>query len=145
MDQNTKLTPEILLSLGFYGEGKSITKNPLYRIKCNHHYYLQVELNDYPDTNPNSGIVSIFHPELKDQHCHVWEKKDQKSKKLKKRIKRIDYVESEDDEFIHGIQYITFHETHWPIAWHVTTVGRLNDIYTSLTNLPALKSRKLPK
>lgn len=133
-----KLTPSVLSDLGFIGEGKGITGNPLYRLEwAKNHYLFQVELHDYPESNPNSGIVSIYYPELKDQHVHSWDKKETKGK-----TKRIDYIESEDDEHIYGIKYVTFPSRYFPIAWHVTTVERLNAIYIALTGNEPLKLRE---
>jgi hypothetical protein len=108
---SNKLTPDILIKLGFNGEGRGITDRPLYRLEWQkNHYQLQVELGNYPETNPNSGIVSLYFPEL-----------------------RVDFVESEDEENVYGIKYVTFPAKQIPIAWYVTTIERLNAIYTALT------------
>lgn len=133
-----KLTHRVLSDLGFVGEGKSITGNPLYRFEwAKNHYLFQVELHDYPESNPNSGIVSIYYPELKDQHVISWDKIENKGKS-----KRVDFIESEDEKNIYGIKYVTFHSRYFQIAWHVTTVERLNAIYTALTGNKPLKLRE---
>ena len=145
IEQGTKLTRDMLSDLGFVGEGKSLTGKPLYRIEWQKHMYLlQVELNDYPEDNPNSGIVSIFYPEYKDQHVFTHEKKKTKGEKWDRKQKsgKVDFIESEDEEYVYGIKYVTFPESYHPIAWHVTTLERLNAIYTALTGLPPLVNRR---
>lgn len=141
-----KLTFEILMKLGFHSEGKSITDNPTYRLKIyknnkNFKYWysweIQIELGNYPASNPNSGIVSIYQPELKDQHCQTWEKDNGQ-----KESKKIDFIQWREGGQVGGIKYITFREKTIPIAWHVTTLERLNQIYVSLTKNPPLKIKK---
>lgn len=147
----TKLTEYILIGLGFRGEGKGITGNPLYRLKIpydsktfEHGYYfeLQMEFNPHlPDTNGNSGILSIYRPTIKDCHMVVEE-----TDKLK-----ADYVQQEIPDRGDGkpsklgIKYIDHSGINMPIAHHVTTVERLNAIYTSLTRNKPLKERKIKK
>lgn len=142
-----KLTEDILRKLGFYGEGKDIINRPCYRLKIpygskffKHHYNyeIQVVLGPYPDTNPNSGIVSLYSRPIKDAHCIT----QQDKKKKPSRRNRVDYVLDEDETHKVGYQYVDFPERCFPIAWHVTTLERLNQIYTALTRNPPLK---LPK
>lgn len=140
----TKLTDDLLLRLGFHGEGKDILKKPAYRLtvpyrskdfKHGYHFTIQVVLGNYPESNPNSGIVSLYDPETKDAHCIVSEEKPS-NKKV------IDHLLDEDETHRVGIKYVTFKERCIPIAWHVTTLERLNQIYVALTRNPPLKPRK---
>lgn len=144
----TKLTEDLLRSLGFRGEGKDIINRPAYRLKVpwdsktfkhSYHFQIQVVLGPYPDTNPNSGIVSLYDPEMKDQHCIASEEKSKKGSKKNK----IDFLLSEDDTHRVGYKYITFPERCIPIAWHVATLERLNQIYVALTRNPPLKPREI--
>jgi len=82
---NTKLTYELLLKLGFIGEGKSILNTPLYRLKWSESMYLfQIELHpELPEDNQNSSIVSLYFPELKNQHVMVYDKIENKGKTKK--------------------------------------------------------------
>jgi len=138
MKKDIKLTPEVLISIGFIGEGKSITNRPLYRYEWHkNRYQFQMELNDYPEQNQNSGVLSIYYPEMKDQHLHTQDKKENKGKS-----ERIDHITDEDDEFIYGIKFIDIPKEEIPIAWRVTTLSRLNAIFTALTGLPPLKPFK---
>lgn len=143
----TKLTEDLLRRLGFHGEGKDIVNRPAYRLeipfnnkrfKHHYHYQIQVVLSPYPETNPNSGIVSLYYPALKDQHCITSE---EKGKKVNKR-KKLDFVLSEDETHRVGYKYVDFPERCTPIAWHVTTLERLNQIYVALTRNPPLKPKK---
>lgn len=137
----------VLLSLGFHGEGKDITNKPAYRLKVpyqsklckyGYHFQIQVVLGPYPDTNPNSGVVSLYEPEIKDCHMVTSEEKGKESDKNK-----IDHLLSEDDTHRCGIQYITLKERCIPIPWNVTTLERLNEIYVALTKNAPLKPRKI--
>lgn len=133
-----KLTENILQRLGFRGEGKDITNKPAYRLKVPsyYHYELQIVLGNYPETNGNSGVVSLYDAGVKDAHCLTWEKSDGK-----KTSKKIDHIMWEADGQRGGLKYITLPARCIPIAWHVTTVERLNAIYTALTLNPPLKLR----
>lgn len=140
-----KLTFELLMKLGFHCEGKDIINHPVYRLKINHngrrfkngyHFELQISLGDYPESNPNSGIVSLHQPEMKDMHCQTWEKD-----KGQKESKKIDFIQWRVDGQVGGIKYVTCKESTIPIAWHVTTLERLNQIYTSLTRNAPLKPK----
>jgi len=128
-----KLTNDLLLKLGFRGEGKDDTGIPAYRLKVPKHpiygyfsYEIQIVLDDeYDELNPNSGIVSIYRKELKDMHCIS-----------DSSIDELDYVFEnipEENGIKTGIKYVTFPEEIIPIAWHVTTLERLNAIYCALT------------
>lgn len=138
-----KLTFEVLMKLGFHCEGKDITDKPAFRLKIKHNsrsfkngynYELQIVLGDYPESNPNSGIISLHQPELKDMHCQTWEKDNGQ-----KESKKIDFIQWREGGQVGGIKYVTFKEQTIPIAWHVTTLERLNQIYTALTKNPPLK------
>lgn len=138
-----KLTEEILIRLGFHGVGKDIIGKPAYRLKVpydsklfqnGYSYEIQVVLGKYEETNPNSGIVSLYSKPMKDEHCLCSEKDDGS-----KSSKKIDHVMWHADGERGGIKYISFPERCTPIAWHVTTVERLNAIYTALTRNPPLK------
>lgn len=132
----TKLTHDLLIRLGFHGEGKDLTNKPSFRLKIpvnakghHYHYQLQIVLNDYPEDNGNSGILSLYDPPVKD--AHMLSEEDENCK--------VDFVMWQSDDrgdgqpSKGGIKYIDIREVNFPIAWHVTTLERLNDIYTSLT------------
>lgn len=131
-----KLTEDVLRKLGFRGEGKDITNKPAYRLEVPkggkydryYHYQIQIVLGDYPESNGNSGILSLYDPEIKNAHCLTWEKDNGK-----KESKKIDYIMWNEDGQRGGIKYVTFKERVIPIAWHVTTLERLNEIYVALT------------
>lgn len=142
----TRLTEDLLRRLGFRGEGKDIINHPAYRLeipwdsktfKHSYSWQLQVVLGPYPDTNPNSGIVSLYSPALKDQHCITSEEKGKKIRKGRK----IDFLLNEDETHKVGYKYVDFPERCVAIAWHVTTLERLNQIYVALTRNPPLKPR----
>lgn len=101
-----QLTVEILKRLGFK-KAKDIIDRDVWRISPSMYYspMIQVSLGNYPRTNPNCGIVSIYHPK---------EKATGFTNKGKKKI-------------------VTFKESEWPIAWGVDTYTRLEKIITSLT------------
>jgi len=129
-----KLTSDLLYKLGFHGEGRDITNHPAYRLKVpidnifGHHYYYQIQmvLMDLPETNCNSGILSLYTPEVKDAHCIVEEHGSGE---------KADFVlwESKEKGLKGGIKYVSFPERMIPIAWNVTTMERLNEIYIALT------------
>lgn len=130
-----KLTPEILRKLGFRGEGRSLSNTPAYRLevpKGEEGYYcygqFQLVLGDYPDSNPNCGILSLYQPEVKDAHVLS----DDSEQKL-------DYILEDHGEYKVGYIYDTFSEDITPIANHVNTLERLNAIYTALTGNPPLE------
>lgn len=142
--KSTKLTHDILLGLGFKGEGRSRLGRPLFRLEWEkYHYQLQIELANYPSSNPNSGIVSVYYPEWKDMHVHSWQKKKDKNEKWDRnnKSKKIDFLVNQDGEHFYGVKYVTFPEKQIPIAWRVTTLERLNKIYTALTQKPPLQLR----
>jgi hypothetical protein len=128
---DTKLTRELLTKLGFRGEGKDYCGRPLYRyevpyqskkVKNGYYYDFQMSLNeDVPETNPNSGISE----KLKIDWV-MWETKDQGDGKPSKG----------------GIKYLNEPERIIPIAHHVTTLERLNAIYTSITRNEPLAIRE---
>lgn len=131
-----KLTPELLYKLGFRGEDKDITNNPAYRFEVPYnpelnrwyHYQIQIVLGDYPDTNGNSGVFSLYDPEVKDAHMTMQESEEEKA----------DLILWDNEDGRGGIKYITIEERVLHIAWHVTTLERLNQIYTALTGNPPL-------
>ena len=139
----TKLTDDLLIKLGFHGEGRDIINRPAYRLKVQYnipdqygyHYQIQIVLENYPKDNPNSGIVSLYSPAIKDVHCLV-EEHDGNEK--------ADHILWEDKEngLKGGIKYIDIPERCIPIAWHVTTLERLNEIYCALTRNSPLSTKK---
>lgn len=138
----TKLTHDLLIEIGFRGEGKSFTNKPLYRLKPlknkifgYYHFEIQMQLGDYPETNGNSGILSLYSKPIKDAHMLV-EEYDSNDK--------ADFAMWEDKEngLKGGIKYIDIKEFNQPIAWHVTTLERLNELYCALTQNEPLKSWK---
>jgi hypothetical protein len=137
-----QLTPHVLLQLGFRGEGKDTLKRPAYRLivpphpKTGNHYHwqIQVVLGDYPETNPNCGIVSLYDPSTKDAHVLTWEKDDGS-----KTSKKIDHIEWISDGQRGGIKYMTFPERIVPVAHYIDTVEKLNRVYVGLTGNPPLK------
>lgn len=132
-----KLSESILLKLGFRGEGRDITNKPAYRLEvprnAKYGYYgreIQIVLGDYPDTNPNCGILSLYMSGIKDAHM-IMEEKDSED--------RADHILWEDKEngLRGGIKYIDMPERVSPIAYYVNTLERLNEIYCALTgNIP---------
>jgi hypothetical protein len=123
----TRLTPKILLSHGFVElEEKDPLDRPIYSLKQAINKYgsypfdIHVVLEpEYPDSNPNSGIVSIYAPEFSYTTVpedltfeEFWTDEDQK---------RVDDNVSVAPAF------------KQPIAWHVTTYERLRSIVESLT------------
>lgn len=141
-----KLTTGILIKLGFRGEGRDIVNNPAYRFKVPrnekmgyYHYQIQVVLNDkVSDDNCNSGTLSLYSPAIHDAHMLV-EERDNKVK--------ADFIEWEDTEnnLRGGIKYIDIPERAIPIAWHVNTLERLNEIYVALTGNPPFVYTEPPK
>lgn len=140
----TKLTDALLIRLGFRGEGRDVTNKPAYRLKMPrnknfgyYHFEIQVVLGNYPGNNGNNGILSLYRMGTKDAHMFAEEEEDMK----------VDFVlwENEDVDGHSskgGIKYIDIKPTCIPIAWHVTTLERLNEIYTALTQNPPLTPKK---
>lgn len=122
-----KLTPEILLANGFVElEEKDITDCPIYRLSDiqgpwgSYGFDLEVVLGNYPESNPNSGILSIYMrpytvPMIPED---LWNKQEDWTDEDQRRT----------DENL-----VTFEETRQPVAWHVTTLERLKDLVKSLT------------
>lgn len=104
-----RLTENVLKGLGFINCGISNHGiSDVWRIKLP--YYnsqIQVELGDYPKSNPNCGIVSLFDEKL------IVDSYTSKGKKTK----------------------ITFPERCIPIAWYVDNPERLQQIIVSLTHV----------
>lgn len=123
----TRLTPEILKTHGFIElEEKDNTGRPIYslnNIKSKYDLYafnIQVVLNpQYPDSNPNSGIVSLFMPEL--TYSVIPEDLLHKDEFTEEDEKRVDENIQIEPACVQ------------PIAWHVTTYERLKKIVESLT------------
>lgn len=139
-----KLNHTNIFSIGFRGEGKSFLNRPLYRLEIPkspkgywYHYELQLELGDYPESNPNSGILSLYDKGTKDAHMITSEKVNKENK-----YKKIDFILDTDNTHVTGIKFMNLEERIIPIAWHVTTLERLNKIYTALTGNPPLQIRK---
>lgn len=142
----TKLTIELLNKLGFRGEGRNIINTPAYRLKVpfnaylnrHYHYQIQIVLGDYPETNGNSGILSLYDPGVKDAHCLIEERDgDEKA----------DHIlwEDKEDNLKGGIKYIDIPSRCIAIAWHVTTLERLNAIYCALTGNEPLSTKEYEK
>jgi hypothetical protein len=123
----TRLTPEILLTHGFVElEETDIVGSPIYSLTKpvtkygQYHFDIRVVLNPhYPDSNPNSGIVSIYSPEetISSIPPDLWEKEEW----------------TEEDQKRADEHTIVCEELHQPIAWHVTTYERLESLIESLT------------
>jgi hypothetical protein len=125
--QMTRLTPEILLTHGFVElEKKNIVGRPIYSLKDFITIYgaypfdIQVVLNpQFPDSNANSGIVSI-HCDDSTVQCvpeDLWDKEDW----------------TEEDQKRSDEHTMVFEGFTQPIAWHVTTFERLRSIIEPLT------------
>lgn len=119
---SSQLTEKTLIKLGFEHTDKDRLDRNVYRLKVpNYYFQIQVVLGDYPASNPNCGIVSIYSPEEmvsaipKDLY-----KKEKWTIKDKKRAKNYK---------------IKFPELIQPIAWYVNTNKRLRAIISSLTNI----------
>ena len=121
---NTKLTPEILKAHGFVElDKKDVIGRSIYDLMPNKGTYafnIQVVLNpQYPESNPNSGIVSIHLPDsvLSSVPVDLLDKEEWTEEDMKR--------STEHYELYKGFTQ--------PIAWHVTTLERLQSIVTSLT------------
>lgn len=122
----TKLTHDILIDLGFENTRKDFINRPIYHMivpKDEYgyfHYEIEVQINDYPSTNGNCGIVSLYTPV---QKCGAIP-----PDLLKKK-------EWTDEDRKRAISYeIDLPEFRRPIAWHVDNLERLKLIYLGLTN-----------
>jgi hypothetical protein len=122
-----KLTPEILLANGFIElEEKDITDCSIYRLSDiqgpwgSYGFDLEVVLGNYPESNPNSGILSIHLPSYTTALIpeDLWNKKE-------------DWTEEDQERYENNLQ--TFEASRQPVAWHVTTLERLKDLVKSLT------------
>lgn len=61
----THIKPERLLEIGFIEveDEKDSLDRPIYRIKAKKYpFHLQLVMGNYPNTNPNCGVVSIHSP-----------------------------------------------------------------------------------
>jgi hypothetical protein len=134
---NTKLTPEILKTFGFVElERKDIVDRPIYSLvpqktqDGSYAFHIEVVLNpEYPESNPNSGIVSVHMPpsEIHSVPEDLWDKDDWTEEDQK----RADEHVIQDEGFTQ------------PIAWHVTTFERLQSIVTALTTVELSVLKKL--
>ena len=128
----TKLTEDILRDIGFYGQGKTPSGRPTYRLKIpNYSFEIQMSLANYPEPNDNNGILSVFMKEEKDMHVI--------STTFNNKDLRIVFITNKglvDNgmTFEMGIKYIAMPVRDQPIAWGVTTFERLRDIVKALTN-----------
>jgi len=103
-----KLDEEGLLRLGFTEHDDPIMKRKVYRIKPSMYYYPQIQMSlntKVPSTNPNCGILSIYHPEINDMTF---------GKEGNKTVP------------VHFAERVT------PIAWYVDTYTRLHKIINAL-------------
>jgi len=124
---NTILTPEILIAYGFIElEGRDVIGKPIYSLVPKqtqygtYAFHIEVVLNpEYPESNGNSGIVSIHMPPgvMNSVPPDLYDKDDW----TEEDIKRADEYTEEYEGFTQ------------PIAWHVTTLERLQSIVKSLT------------
>jgi hypothetical protein len=120
---NTALTPEILLSHGFVElEEKDVLDRPIYRLTTIKEYPFNVEVvlsPEYPQSNPNCGVVSI----QMDVYSYVCVPDDLVSKEI--------WTEEDQERADNNTDIMP--ELRQPIAWHVTTYERLRTIVLSLT------------
>ena len=116
------LTGEKLLKYGFKIVGKDVLDNPIYRITPSEEYYfeIQVVLSNYPEDNPNAGILSIYHAK---QKCSAVPKDLWKKEKWTK-----------EDEKRAEEYTITLKEFNQPIAWGLTSEKRFITLFESLTD-----------
>lgn len=123
---STKLTPEILLSLGFVRvEEDNHPFDDLFRLSDiknqygNHGLDIEVSIGNYPESNPNSGVVAVYIPPYTSAVIpdDLWDKEDW----------------TEEDQVRADNNLVPFEESRQPIAWHVVTEERLKEIVKSLT------------
>lgn len=99
-----RLTEDILVNLGFIKYKQNGRK--VWRIKAPYYpHIIQVELGNYPATNPNCGTISVWNPK---QEVPTFTKKGKK-------------------------KMITLKESTTCIAWYVNTPERLHKVIASLT------------
>lgn len=123
----TKIQPDHLKAFGFVEiEKKDIVGRPIYQLDNieteygTYPFALQIVINpQYPDSNANSGIVSIFMKEY--TAATIPEDLIDKAKWTEEDEKRA-------DEHV-----VVFEAVTQPIAWHVTTMERLKLIIEGLT------------
>lgn len=123
----TALTPSILKTHGFVElEEKDMLGRPIYRLsKINSKYgdypfEIQIVLSpQYPDSNPNCGVVSIFM------------KEETVATVPEDLISKEDWTEEDEKRYEENLT--VFEATTQPVAWHVTTYERLKTIVESLT------------
>lgn len=123
----TRLTPSILLTHGFVElDKKDVIGSTIYSLALpktpfgTYPFDIRVVLNPhYPDSNANSGIVSLYSPEgtISAIPEDLWDKEE--------------WTEEDQKRADEGT--IVLDELHQPIAWHVTTYERLEQIIESLT------------
>lgn len=118
-----RLTEEILRNLGFEeATEKSIIGGTLWRIKYPYYaYQFQIELADYPDDNPNCGVLSLYSPE-------------QDTSAIPDDLYDKEHWEPGDYERAKTFT-IKIPKTEVHIAWHVNTPERLYAIIQSLTQV----------
>lgn len=123
--QRARLNPKLLLTYGFVElEEKDIMDRSIYSLSSNlledYPFDIHVVLSpEYPDSNPNSGIVFIY---SKSETLAVVPE-DLVSKE----------IWTEEDEVRYEENLTVFEALTQPIAWHVTTLDRLQSIIESLT------------
>jgi len=138
LEDDDILTPEILEALGFKEDGTDHIDRPIYRKvsqaergedRTTEEWYpfvLQMQLHDYGEDNPNSGILSIHSP-FEEAHGvppHLYDKEE--------------WTE-QDHKDAEGYR-IPLEEWTQPVAWHVFRLGRLKDLYKSLTRYDLIKT-----
>ena len=107
IDYRHTLTPEILKGLGFKKAKCNLLGNEVWRLSLPYYsYVIQVELHDYPVTNPNCGILSLYTPEEK--NVEVYQSNGRK-------------------------KLMNFKEQNFRIAHYVHTPERLRQLITVLT------------
>lgn len=118
--KNRRITREVLLENGFEDTGETHGYSPIFRKKVEGYaWQFQFILGDYPDSNPNSGVLGLYHP--KEMIKGVPEDLYQKENWTAEDIKRAEN-----------------HEVEWPesltnIAFHVVEEDRLLRIIDDLT------------
>lgn len=108
-----RLDEEGLERLGFYDAGKNMIDRTKWRLKIPYYSFeLQITIGNYPATNPNCGVMSIYSPTEKAE-TYKQTKKHPKGKKITLKIK----------------------EMEQPIAWYIWDYDRLRNLIVSLTQV----------
>jgi hypothetical protein len=115
-----KITEEVLKEIGFTDSGERHGYNKVWRIQPDKYpHHIQFIMGDYPEDNPNVGVLGVFCPE---EELHTVPDD---------LVNKEDWTEEDEKR---ADEHLTHFDSQLVnIAWHVTSENRLKAIIENLT------------